>query len=1104
MASYAEYEPQEEYAIVADPWNANKKIVITNRNNVQDNSFLQKKFNLKNDSPNVLNVAESCIPCLDQDDAPILRSDAYVDNKNMRKAVTTFTDYALYIHLSLLKYDTFVLCCKNGRSRSPNVILAFLVIFRGMSNAMASPWLTALFKSQRPTIASKSAEFPNFGKFFNAFNEIERIKTTTDTYLHKRIHHVSKKYFEWAYNNNNSGSSSNSSNSNTTNNNNNVNNAEEFFKINISNVLTKIFSVETIVVNEALSIESRKYSNLKEFIDNKKEISADLLTSKITRVRKKTKLVYDTSKIEEAAEKRRKAKKKTRDERRKKFLENMSKEEQEKMIREQRLETNAKKNNHKGTQGKRAKYVMNKDVDSDFGSNIVRANTTTMFPSFVAIVKHILIHNSKPMSKQEIYEFCLKNNYVTISGVPTFDNLRKSIGNLVRVRDIINADTEDSKITTFQNFACMIKHVLRCNVNPMTKTEIYNYCIENKYYSRYNNGAPTLERIRGAVGNNSDSLRMTEGGFGHTPGKYVLKNCTPKLMSYDRMVVDILSKSSREMSLSEIHKTCIRKNYRHTSGEIPTEFNIKGGIIRSINRSKRVQLVKNKDGVTTYKLVNNNNNSSSSSRRRSGSNSNSNSSYNTINNKTATPTKKKQIKRTFAPRKCDFASYSEIVYFILTEGYEELSANELLDRTYDKGYAISLFPREAPTLQNLQQAAITLIQNGTLRKRNEKGETLYFAEEKNDFNDLDDFIKFILKSYADPLLQRHKHLTVRKIYELSKDKYTVGWQRLNRKEIAKHMRLLSRQGVVNQIKVDDPLSFGDKKPAYMLIVKFEEQDKEPTLKSEDKVPVVIEETIKENYVPRVERGENTAAPSMATQGQNIADAVVKPLEISGIITLPNASNSQLLKEPIKNEDDNYNSSSSRRGKVETVTNKDENNNDDDNNNSGDDNNMTFDEAEQKEEKLAKKQMLSLNTSIAADSATVPTTLQANIPTIMPPSKKDLKEKKRKVRLRIVQNGGSKTKKRKRMMDEDASPKKKIQINKLNSGWIDNSSHGSIPVENNMEQSIAGTKTTVLSQNNATRSFPVIVIPPSTEEVTTSDESSSSDSGIPPEDSWIEV
>ena len=85
-------------------------------------------------------------------------------------------------------------------------------------------------------------------------------------------------------------------------------------------------------------------------------------------------------------------------------------------------------------------------------------------------------------------------------------------------------------------------------------------------------------------------------------------------------------------------------------------------------------------------------------------------------------------------------------------------------------------------------------------------------------------------------------------------------------------------------------------------------------------------------------------------------------------------------------------------------------------------------------------MLSLNTSIAADSATVPTNLQANIPTIMPPSKKDLKEKKRKVRLRIVQNGGSKTKKRKTYDGRGCFSQEKIQINKLNSGWIDNSSH----------------------------------------------------------------
>ena len=64
---------------------------------------------------------------------------------------------------------------------------------------------------------------------------------------------------------------------------------------------------------------------------------------------------------------------------------------------------------------------------------------------------------------------------MTISGVPTFENVHTSIRNLLQrvqvrsVGDIINADTEDSKITTFQNFTCMIKHALRCNVNPMTK-----------------------------------------------------------------------------------------------------------------------------------------------------------------------------------------------------------------------------------------------------------------------------------------------------------------------------------------------------------------------------------------------------------------------------------------------------------------------------------------------------------------------------------------------------------------------------------------------------------------------------------------------------------
>eukprot|EP00943_MAST-04B_sp_MAST-4B-sp1_P009364 g9364.t1 len=198
MTSYAEREPPGEYAIVADPVIQNKIIVITNRFNVKDNDWLRSEFNLDSSCSNVLNVAEECIPCLTKDLKSILKSDAYVHNQNIKNAVKTFTDYALYIHLQLLEHNTFVLCCKNGRSRSPNVVLAFLMLFRGMTYSMATSWLTALFKIQRPYIAAKSAVFPNFSKYFNLFNEIERLSTAkTGTYLHKRIKFAYDHYLMW-------------------------------------------------------------------------------------------------------------------------------------------------------------------------------------------------------------------------------------------------------------------------------------------------------------------------------------------------------------------------------------------------------------------------------------------------------------------------------------------------------------------------------------------------------------------------------------------------------------------------------------------------------------------------------------------------------------------------------------------------------------------------------------------------------------------------------------------------------------------------------------------------------------------------------------------
>ena len=297
MTSYAEHEPRGEYAIVADPVIQNKIIVITNRYNVKDDNWLRSEFNLDSSCSNVLNVAERCIPCLANDVKSILKSDAYVHNQNIKNAVKTFTDYALYIHLQLLEHNTFVLCCKNGRSRSPNIVLAFLMLFRGMAYSMATSWLTALFKTQRPYIAAKSAMFPNFTKYFNLFNEIERLHTAkTGTYLHKRIKFVYDHYLTWdsaggvesgpklinnhdcksthkSYSSdvspqnddkiidttNNSGGNNSSSST--------INNSDvTTYSANITTFLNQDFKDDDIVINEKL-LMSRKYSNLKEFID---------------------------------------------------------------------------------------------------------------------------------------------------------------------------------------------------------------------------------------------------------------------------------------------------------------------------------------------------------------------------------------------------------------------------------------------------------------------------------------------------------------------------------------------------------------------------------------------------------------------------------------------------------------------------------------------------------------------------------------------------------------------------------------------------------------------------------------------------------------------
>ena len=92
--------------------------------------------------------------------------DSYVDQKHIPKFVDMLIDFACLIHYHLVRSGSVIVHCKNGRSRSPTVILGFMML-RGLTREHATKWLQLAFQSQRPTIASKSGQFPNFTKFTN-------------------------------------------------------------------------------------------------------------------------------------------------------------------------------------------------------------------------------------------------------------------------------------------------------------------------------------------------------------------------------------------------------------------------------------------------------------------------------------------------------------------------------------------------------------------------------------------------------------------------------------------------------------------------------------------------------------------------------------------------------------------------------------------------------------------------------------------------------------------------------------------------------------------------------------------------------------------------
>ena len=194
MAAYQETEPESEFARVFDR-DLNCVIVITNQKLQSDPEWVDKYIAPMPGEYVMLNVARECVPCLA---GKSLTHDEMVDPGKVNTLCKLLIDYTTFIQLEFLRgCKTFVICCKNGRSRSPTVILAFLILYRGFTPIEADEWLRCIFKTQRPRLfRTSTSDFPNFDKFINVINKLQEYRDALndDSLLCSRVRFVAERY----------------------------------------------------------------------------------------------------------------------------------------------------------------------------------------------------------------------------------------------------------------------------------------------------------------------------------------------------------------------------------------------------------------------------------------------------------------------------------------------------------------------------------------------------------------------------------------------------------------------------------------------------------------------------------------------------------------------------------------------------------------------------------------------------------------------------------------------------------------------------------------------------------------------------------------------
>ena len=178
-------EPLDEYAQLYD-FVTGKQLICTNKHNIEDLHWLSKfktaaledkQLNLNQQ----INVAEQPIPFLSSSE-PFSHDDHMVYSRDLEATCKVIVHYSTYVHILLSAHheNTVIISCLRGRSRSPCIILSFLILFRGFNTQRAINFLSTAFRQQRPTMALLSSRqqknFPNLSKYLNVCNHLEKSK----------------------------------------------------------------------------------------------------------------------------------------------------------------------------------------------------------------------------------------------------------------------------------------------------------------------------------------------------------------------------------------------------------------------------------------------------------------------------------------------------------------------------------------------------------------------------------------------------------------------------------------------------------------------------------------------------------------------------------------------------------------------------------------------------------------------------------------------------------------------------------------------------------------------------------------------------------------